>query len=89
MSAAQNRPVRRRAATKAPHAAVGGASSSARLNDVTGPNAAVSGHMSTPTDGVELAHAARLYPVGAPIACEYSGLIPCDKAYAHQPMAQM
>ena len=40
----------------------------------------MTGHMSRATEGVEVVHAARLYPAGAPISCEYSGLIPCDTA---------
>ncbi len=65
--------------TKADTAQAGGTSSSVRLNAATGPNADVTGHISRLTDGVVVAQA-RLYPVGAPIWLENSGLRPCSSA---------
>jgi hypothetical protein len=56
-SAAQNRPVIRRATMKAAQAEAGGASISVRLNDTTGPSVVVIGHMSMATVGEVVAHA--------------------------------
>jgi hypothetical protein len=58
------------------------------LYDSTGPNAAVSGHMTMTTVGVGVDHA-RLMPPGAMIWFEYSGFSPCDIAYGNQRMDQM
>ncbi len=57
MSAAQNRPVSRRAARKAAHAETGADSRSVRLNEVIGPNAAVTGDRSTATAGTGVVQA--------------------------------
>jgi hypothetical protein len=79
MRAAQNRPVRRRAATNAAQAETGAQSSSVRLNVTIGPNAAVSGARTTATAGAVVVQA-RLQPAGAPIWREYSGFSPCVRA---------
>ncbi len=56
-SAAQNRPVSRRVATKAAQAETAGTVSTITLNDTRMPNTAVTGHMSRPTEGVVVAQA--------------------------------